>query len=58
MNYKFLFLVGSALNHFQEKDFSVYTTEQRFLQTLDTIKSIKEKVPDAYICIYEGSQIE
>ena len=58
MNYKFLFLVGSALNHFQEKDFSVYSTEQRFLQTLDTIKSIKEKVPDAYICIYEGSQIK
>ena len=41
MNYKFLFLVGSALNHFQEKDFSRYNTEQRFLQTLDTIKSIK-----------------
>ena len=57
MNYKFLFLVGSALNHFQEKDFSRYNTEQRFYQTLDTIKSIKEKVPDAYICIYEGSQI-
>ena len=56
MNYKFLFLVGSALNHFQEKDFSVYTTEQRFLQTLDTIKSIKEKVPDAYILLYEGSE--
>jgi hypothetical protein len=56
MNYKFLFLVGSALNHFEEKDFSVYTTEQRFLQTLDTIKSIKEKVPDAYILLYEGSE--
>lgn len=56
MNYKFLFLVGSALNHFEEKDFSAYSTEQRFLQTLDTIKSIKEKVPDAYILLYEGSE--
>ena len=56
MNYKFLFLVGSALNHFEEKDFSVYTTEQRFLQTLDTIKSIRTKVPDAYILLYEGSE--
>ena len=55
MNYKFLFLVGSALNHFQEKDFSRYNTEQRFYQTLDTIKSIKEKVPDAYICLFECS---
>jgi len=55
MNYKFLFLVGSALNHFEEKDFSRYTTEQRFLQTLDTIKSIKQKVPNAYICLFECS---
>lgn len=56
MNYKFLFLVGSALNHFEEKDFSIYTAEQRFLQTLDTIDSIKQKVPDAYIVVYEGSE--
>lgn len=57
MNYKFLFLVGTAVNAFQEKDFSKYSREQRFLQTLDTIKSIKEKVPDAYICVYEGSEV-
>jgi hypothetical protein len=56
MTYKFLFLVGSALNHFQSKDFSVFSTEQRFHQTLETIKSIKEKDPTAYICIYEGSE--
>lgn len=55
MNYKFLFLVGSALNHFEEKDFSRYTAEQRFLQTLDTIKSIKQKVSNAYICLFECS---
>ena len=55
MNYKFLFLVGSALEHFAQKDFSRYNTEQRFYQTLDTIKSIKEKVPDAYICLFECS---
>lgn len=56
MSYKFLFLVGSALNHFQGKDYSVFSTEQRFLQTLETVKSIKEKDPNAYICIYEGSE--
>lgn len=56
MTYRFLFLVGSALNHFQEKDYSIYSTEQRFQQTLDTIQSIKEKDPSAYICIYEGSE--
>jgi hypothetical protein len=56
MNYKFLFLVGSALNHFQGNDFSVFSAEQRFQQTLETIQSIKEKDPDAYICIYEGSE--
>ena len=56
MTYKFLFLVGSALNHFKAEHISEFTTEERFQQTLDTIKSIKDKVPDAYILIYEGSE--
>jgi hypothetical protein len=56
MNYKFLFLVGSAVNHFKEDDLSAFKAEERFQQTLDTIKSIKDKVPDAYILIYEGSE--
>lgn len=56
MNYKFLFLVGSAINHFQKESFSYYSEEERFQQTLNTIKSIKEKVPDSYIFIYEGSE--
>lgn len=56
MNYKFLFLVGSALNHFQAEHFSKFSTEERFRQTLETIESIKSKVPDAYILIYEGSE--
>ena len=56
MTYKFLFLVGSALNHFQEDRYSEFNSQQRFEQTLDTIKSIKDKVPDAYILIYEGSE--
>lgn len=56
MNYKFLFLVGSAVNHFQENDLSAFKAEERFQQTLDTIQSIKDKVPNAYILIYEGSE--
>jgi len=56
MDYKFLFLVGSALNHFNVEHISEFTTEERFQQTLDTIESIKDKVPDAYILIYEGSE--
>lgn len=56
MNYKFLFLVGSAINHFKEEDLSAFKAEERFQQTLDTIQSIKDKVPDAYILIYEGSE--
>jgi hypothetical protein len=56
MNYKFLFLVGSALNHFKEDDLSAFKTEERFQQTLDTLQSIKDKVPDAYILIYEASE--
>jgi hypothetical protein len=56
MNYKFLFLVGSAINHFKEDDLSAFKSEERFQQTLDTIQSIKDKVPDAYVLIYEGSE--
>lgn len=56
MDYKFLFLVGSAINHFKEDDLSAFKAEERFQQTLDTIQSIKDKVPDAYILIYEASQ--
>jgi hypothetical protein len=56
MNYKFLFLIGSAVNHFKEDDLSAFKAEERFQQTLDTIQSIKDKVPDAYILIYEGSE--
>lgn len=52
---KFLFLVSSALEHFAEKDYSRFTTEQRFYQTLQTIESIKQKVPNSYICLFECS---
>lgn len=58
MENKFLFLVGSAINHFQEDDFSVYSREERFNQTLDTIKSIKEKVTNSYILLYEVSETD
>lgn len=56
MDYKFLFLVGSAINHFKEDDMSAFNAEERFQQTLDTLQSIKDKVPDAYILIYEASE--
>lgn len=56
MDYKFLFLVGSAINHFKEDDLSAFKAEERFQQTLDTLQSIKDKVPDAYILIYEASE--
>lgn len=58
MDYKFLFLVGSAVNHFKENDLSAFKAKERFEQTIDSIKSIKEKVPDAYILIYEGSETQ
>lgn len=52
---KFLFLISSALEHFDEKNYSRFNTEQRFYQTLQTIQSIKEKAPDSYICLFECS---
>lgn len=58
MEHKFLFLVGSAVEHFQAEHYSYFTAEQRFEQTLETIKSVKERVPDAYICVYEVSPVK
>jgi len=52
---KFLFLIGSALKHFQENDFSAFTEEQRFEQTLKTIECVREKVPTSYIILFECS---
>jgi hypothetical protein len=52
---KFLFLIGSALKHFQESDFSAFTEQQRFEQTLETIKCVREKAPTSYIILFECS---
>lgn len=52
---KFLFLVGSALKHFQEDKFSAYDEEQRFNQTLDTIECIRKKVSESYVVLFECS---
>ena len=52
---KFLFLVGSALKHFQEEKFSAYDEQQRFEQTLKTIECIREKVPNSYVVLFECS---
>lgn len=56
MNYKFLFIVGSSINHFQEEKLSKFSSQERFEQTIETIDSIREKVPDAYILTYEVSE--
>jgi hypothetical protein len=52
---KFLFLIGSALKHFQESEFSAFTEQQRFEQTLKTIKCVREKAPTSYIILFECS---
>ena len=52
---KFLFLVGSALKHFQEDKFSAYEEQQRFEQTLETIECIRKKVPNSYVVLFECS---
>jgi hypothetical protein len=43
------FIITSALN----TKFGVHATDARLQQTLDTIKSIKDRVPDAHITIIE-----
>lgn len=55
---KFLFLVGSAIKHVKEDEYSYYSEQERFEQTLETIDSIKEKVEDPYIVIFECSRVK
>lgn len=52
----FLFLISSSINHFKGDEFSRNTTHERYLQTLETIKTIREKVPNCKICLFELSQ--
>lgn len=47
---KYAFAVTSAIN----TKFGVYTTEQRLQQTIDTMRSIKSRVPDARIIVLES----
>lgn len=53
MDYKFLFIVTSAIVPFRVG--SANTREERYQQTLKTIQSIREKVPDAFILLTESS---
>lgn len=50
---KYAFLITSAIN----TKFGVYTSEQRLLQTLDTILSIRQRVPDSKIFLLEMAAV-
>jgi len=55
MSQSYLFLVSSAINHFKENEFSRFSGHDRFLQTIETINSIRKKVENVYICLFELS---
>ncbi len=50
---KYVFLITSAVN----TKFGIYNSEQRLDQTVNTIKSIKQAVPDAVIIFLEMSAL-
>lgn len=52
IKYDAIFLVSSSIKPTVQKFFSV---EERFNQTLDTIRSIRKKVPKSYIILIDGS---
>lgn len=51
-------MIGSALKHFSESELSAYNEDERFEQTLETIESVRSKVPNAYIVLFETSYKE
>lgn len=52
VKYDAIFLISSSITPTVQKFFSV---EERFNQTLDTIRSIRKKVPKSYIILIDGS---
>lgn len=56
MESKYLFIISSSINHFNSDLFSVYTSKERFEQTLETINSIKVKVPNSSIVLFDLSE--
>lgn len=57
MDYKFLFIVTSALVPFKQGSFHL-ESEDRFNQTINTINSIREKVPNSTILLVESSEFK
>jgi hypothetical protein len=63
INNKNLILITSKIyvsnNSFSySKIRSIYTPEERFLQTLNTINSVKKNIPDAYIILFDNSNFK
>lgn len=56
MSQKFLFIISSSINHFREYELSRFTSHDRYKQTLETIDTIKQKCPEAKICLFELSE--
>lgn len=50
-----LVVVTSVINNFL---YSVYNPEQRLEQTLNSIDSIRKKIPNSYIILLEGSNLD
>lgn len=55
---KFLFLVTSSIIHFNANGLSAYSEDERFQQTLNTIDSIRIRVPNSYIVLSECSYLQ
>jgi len=54
---KHIFILGTAIEPFMKETYSVYDSKTRYMQTLETIQSIKQKVPNSYICLAETSSL-
>jgi hypothetical protein len=50
-------LVSSMINTLDKKR-NVFSPEERFLQTLNTLKTIRDKIPNSIIILLEGSNID
>lgn len=59
---KYLVLVNSATNLLNDKvngnyPRSIYSTEERFQQTIETLKNVKRNIPNCHLILAEGTKL-
>ena len=51
-------IIVSNVNYTYSSQRSIYTTEERYLQTIDTVETVRKYIPNTYIVLIDNSTFE